>query len=274
MSNPKPPKEDLQSRLLGSMVNTAFFSWQSALIIAFGIVMFALNITPAGLPAFFWLIFSLIGVALYVGISVTDPSVQQATLNNLLVERFNPADIKNYGARQRLEQALEYFNAMQKLMATRDAASRAEFQNTLDEVDDWIGHLYQLGKRIDTFDNNDIINRDRMSARREVTQIEKRIKAEPDEVVKDELRNALELKQRQLENLQVLETNIKRADIQMENTLAALGTVYAQLQLISSKDIDKGSAKRLRNEVHDQVMNLQDTIAAIDEVQNFQRSAT
>jgi len=271
MSNQKP-KTELQNQLLRSLINTAFFSWQSALIIAVCIIFFAFNVSLLGLPAASWLVFGVIGVGAYVAATISDPTVQQSALSGLLTERFNPQDIQNFGARQRLQKALEYYNAMQALAATRSAASQAEFKATLDEVDDWIEHLHELGKRIDLFDSNEIINRDRMSARREVQQIEKRIKAEPNQTVKDELHKSLELKRRQLENLQTLETNIKRADIQMENTLSALGTVYTQLQLISSKDIDKSSTKRLQNEVHDQVLSLQDTIAAIDEVQahNYQ----
>jgi len=50
--------------------------------------------------------------------------------------------------------------------------------------------------------------------------------------------------------------------------------VYAQLQLIDSKDLDSARAKRLQEEIHDEVMSLQDTISAIDEVQSFHHAAS
>jgi len=59
---------------------------------------------------------------------------------------------------------------------------------------------------------------------------------------------------------------MKRAGIQLYNTLAALGTLYAQVQVIDSKDMDSARARRLRDEIHDEVAELQDTILAMDEV--------
>jgi hypothetical protein len=266
------PSSKLRNSLLTTLVSSAFFSWQSALIIALSILLFAFSVTPAGLPAFFWLIFGALGVALFVVATVTDQGAQQRILEGILRDKYNPDDIKNDGARRRLEQALEYYAAIQKLVATRNAASRVEFQSTLDEIDKWIEHLYELGKRIDQFDENQIINRDRIRARNELDELRRRLKAEPDERVQAELKRSIEIKETQLENLKTLEANVKRADIQMDNTLAALGTVYTQLQLIGSKSIDRGSAQRLQNQVHDQIMDLQDTIAAIDEVQSYQTS--
>lgn len=59
---------------------------------------------------------------------------------------------------------------------------------------------------------------------------------------------------------------MKRAGLQLDNTLAALGTLYAQVQVIDSKDMDSARARRLRDEIHDEVAELQDTILAMDEV--------
>ena len=266
MSDNAPSVRD---RLLRSMVSSAFFSPQSALILGLSIIFFAFNVAPfEWWEPFFWLIFGALGEAAYVGATISDPRAQDRVISQMLTDRYNPNHIKNPGAQERMKKALEYYSAIQTLMTTRSGASKMEFQHTLDELDDWIEYLYELGKRVDRFDENQIINRDRMDARRELEALKRRIKAEPDERVKEEVQRAIQLKETQLENLKNLEANVKRADIQMDNTLSALGTVYAQLQLIGSKAMDSGSAKRLRNEVHDQVMGLQDTIAAIDEVQS------
>jgi len=254
------------------MISSAFFSWQSALIIALSLIFFAFGFSLLGLPPAAWLVFGALGELAYIAATVTDKGAQQRMMHQALTERYDPNTISNPAARSRLKKALEYYSAIQSLIATRSGASRVEFQNTLDEIDEWIGHLYKLGKRVDSFDENEIINRDRMQARRELDQIKNRLNVEPDERVKEELRRSIKLKETQLDNLKSLEANVKRADIEMENTLSALGTLYAQLQVIGSKEVDRGSAQRLRNEVHDQVMSLQDTIAAIDEVQTSSRT--
>lgn len=263
----------LQNRTLSAMVMNAFFSLPSALIVALFIVLTGLSLLISSFPLSWpiWLLFGILGEGAYLFATVTDPQAQQRVVQQMLLERFNPHHIKNPAAQQRLRSALEYYAAMQKLMLSRLGASRAEFQNVLDEIDDWIAELYNLGQRIDQFDENAIINRDRMRSRNELDALNRRLNAETDERVKEELRRSIEIKKTQLENLQNLEANVKRADIQMDNTLAAMGTVYAQMQLIGSKSIDSSRAQRLRNEIHDQVMGLQDTIAAIDEVHSASR---
>lgn len=259
----------VRNRTLNAVLSSAFFSWQSAVIIALAIIFFGLNLAVLGLPAWFWLVFGAIAEALYLVVSVTDPRVQQRAMTQALEYKYTPSDIKNPTARGRLVKAMEYYAAIQSLMQTRSHASRLEFQHTLDDISDWIGYLHELGKRIDQFEDNDLINRDRMQARQELENLNKRLKVEQDLRVQKELQEAIKLKEIQLDNLKNLEANAKRADIEMDSKLSALGTVYAQLQVIGSKKIDSSRVQRLRNEVHDQVMELQDTISAIDEVQQY-----
>ncbi len=52
----------------------------------------------------------------------------------------------------------------------------------------------------------------------------------------------------------------------MENTLAALGTLYTQLQLIGAKDVDSGRTQRLQEDIAEQIASLQDIAEAMDEV--------
>ncbi len=262
MSSGQP--RDFRTRLLRRMVGAAFFTWQSAVIIALFFLLGVFGAPPLGVG---WWAVGLLGQAAYLWATLTDASARQRIMQQLLTERYNPHDIKSLVARQRLEKALEYYSAIQSVIDTRGGAGKVAFQNTLDEIDDWLGHLHTLGKRLDRFDENEIINRDRRQARNELAALEKRLKMEDDPRVRDEIERSISLKQTQMDNLQQLESNVKRADIQMDNTLSALGTVYAQMQLIGSKDIDSGSAQRLRNEVHDQILELQDAIAAIDDVQ-------
>ena len=49
-------------------------------------------------------------------------------------------------------------------------------------------------------------------------------------------------------------------------TSSNLGTIYSQTMLVDVKDIDSGRAKRLRQEISEEVNELQDLILAMDEV--------
>jgi hypothetical protein len=104
----------------------------------------------------------------------------------------------------------------------------------------------------------------------DLESLRRRLERESDQGVRTELEEAIQTKETQLANLRSLENNIKRADIQLDHTLSALGTVYAQMQLIDSKDVGSSRTQRLHEEIRDEVASLQDTISAIDEVQSYQ----
>jgi hypothetical protein len=59
---------------------------------------------------------------------------------------------------------------------------------------------------------------------------------------------------------------IRRAELQLENTLTHLGTIYSQTMLVDAKDIDSGRARRLRQEIVDEVTEINDVLLAMDEV--------
>ena len=79
----------------------------------------------------------------------------------------------------------------------------------------------------------------------------------------------LELLQKQLMSLEASARTIKRAEIHLESTLSALGTVYAQMSLLGTKDTGSTRGQRLSIEIKDEIDKLQDTIDAMDEVQFY-----
>jgi hypothetical protein len=84
--------------------------------------------------------------------------------------------------------------------------------------------------------------------------------------VRATLNNTIADKQRQWEQLSHLQNTMEKAQYQLESTLASLGTVYAQLQTIDLQGSDKGHAERLREDIGEQVSQLQDLSQAMDEV--------
>jgi multidrug resistance efflux pump len=84
--------------------------------------------------------------------------------------------------------------------------------------------------------------------------------------VRATLNNTIADKQRQWEQLSHLQNTMEKAQYQLDSTLAALGTVYAQLQTIDLQGSDKGHVERLREDIGEQVSQLQDLSQAMDEV--------
>ena len=69
-----------------------------------------------------------------------------------------------------------------------------------------------------------------------------------------------------------LQNSMQRAELQLEHTLTAMGTIYSQLLLVGAKDVDSGRVRRLREEVAEEVNGLQDVLDSMDEV--YETSAT
>ena len=268
-------KQDMQGRAWRAILGAAFFSVESAVIIALSIALFGLGYLPFDWwQAGYWLIFGALAEAVYLGVTVTDPNAAQRAVDAMLTDRYNPNDIKNATARERLKRALEYHHLIGKAANQHSGVMRTSINTTASEINDWIEQIYRLAKRMDDFEENEVINRDRRMVPQDLKNLRRRLEVEEAASVRAELEEAIQTKETQLANLRNLENNVKRADIQLDHTLSALGTVYAQVQLIDAKDVDSARAQRLQDEIRDEVMSLQDTISAIDEVQSYQVGAT
>jgi hypothetical protein len=156
---------------------------------------------------------------------------------------------------------------MLKLISQHSGAMRTQLQQTVADVNDWIGQMYDLAQHIDNFEGNDLVERDRRMVPQQLEKVQIRLKQETDPEVQRDLKEQVDRLQLQLDNLNATANSVKRAEIQLDSTLSSLGTIYAQMSLLGTKDVDSSRAQRLRQDIRDEVSGLQDTIDAMDEVQ-------
>jgi hypothetical protein len=270
MPREKRASEEVQQRALTAMLTDAFFTWPSAVNIAFALVMFFL--VPHLFPwwqNWFWIIFGAVAEAIYLVATLTDPVASQQAVSRMLTEKYDPNTIKNLSARQRMQKALEYKKNIDAFVMQQTGALKVSLGQTASEINDWIELIYRLARSIDTFEANTIIDRDRRSVPTELEGLKRRLSLETDPAVKAELQEAIEIRQRLLDSLQSIANSVKRTDIKLDNTLAQLSTVYAQMQLLDTKALDSGRAQRLRAEIQEEIASLSDTINAMDDVHNY-----
>ena len=266
--------DDMRQQAWRAILKNAFFSVESALIIALTLLFFGLGYQPAAWwQSGYWLVLGAVAEALYLGATITDPQAAQRAVSTMLSERFDPDDIHNPTARERLKRALEYQRLIREAARRHRGAMRRSIETTADEVNDWIAHIYHLARRLDEAEANRVLVRDRRMVPYELQRLQRRLRSEADDAVRAELEETIRTIEAQLANLQALENNLKRADIQLDHTLSALGTVYTQVQLLDAKDVDSARTRRLQSEIHDEVTSLQDTLAALEEVQSYHQRA-
>ncbi|MCI0714483.1 MAG: hypothetical protein L0154_30295 [Chloroflexi bacterium] len=258
---------ELRRRAGRAIFRNAVISPQSLSILVIALMGVLLNISFLGLDPAAWLIFGAIAELLYVGFTFSDPHAASAAVSRMFRREFDPRTVRNQHARQRLEQALEYYNQMSRLAAQTSGARRVQMDATISRVDDWIESIYRIAHRIDNYEENDLINRDRLRVPNDLKVMRQRLSSEPDESIREEIEESIRMKETQWRNLQDLDAYVKRADVQLDATLTALGTIFAQLQLMDSKAIDNSRAARLKEKIDEEVLSLRDTIDTIDDVQ-------
>jgi len=85
------------------------------------------------------------------------------------------------------------------------------------------------------------------------------------------LQQVITSKETQLSNLEQLARTMERGQLQLENTVSALGTIYSQFLLLEAQDVESGRMSRLNQDIAEQVKSLNDVVSTLDEL--YHRSA-
>jgi hypothetical protein len=165
-----------------------------------------------------------------------------------------------------LNKALAYQAQIESLIeATANPNARARLQDLAGEVSEWVQAIEDLVRRIDDFQGNSLIRQDLEAVPQAITKLEAQLANETDSDVQVQLERTLNNRRNQLTALERLQNTMKRAEIQIESTLSALGTIYSQLLTGESTD-HVADYSRLSAEVDEEVRLLQDRLEALEEV--------
>jgi hypothetical protein len=271
--------DELRQRATKALVSYAVFRWESAVTLAFTLILTILVGDPfGGLLSFwrrwFWLVLGVIAEALIIVTSIYDPEVRERVVGQMFRQKFDPDEIQTVEYRRKIVKALEYREHMEYLVQrTRDGALRTHLEATVNDVSYWISNMFSLAERLDHYSHSAILQQDKDAIPAEIEKLEQRLSQETDTRVQAQIERTIQQKRSQLVQLEQLDNTMDRAELQLDDTLSAMGTAYAQMQLIEAKDIDSGRAKRLREDIADQVQSLNDVALAMDQVYSSGTSA-
>lgn len=263
--------DNARQKVFGSLLMHALLRWESlvTIIVTAILFLFVNDITMLGIEwqPWFWLVLGGLAETALVASTLTDPEATEQALAEDFEQQYDLRRIRNRVSRERLRDAFEYRRNMLKLVERSKGSMRTRLRTLVNDVSDWITHMYNLAEHIDMFEGNELVERDRRTVPQQIEKVKVRIQHEGDERVKMDLERQLNQLQQQQMNLEATVSNIKRAEIQLESTLSSLGTVYAQMSLLGAKETDSAKGTRLTVEVKDEIDKLQDIIEAMDEVQ-------
>ena len=263
-------RDEVRQRVFGTLLMNALLRWESVVTIMVTAILFLFvnDISVLGLEwqPWFWLVLGGLVEGALVASTITDPNEAQEALAREFESQYDLSHIRTENSRDQLRKALEYRRDMLMLSKRHQGSMRMNLRQTVEDVNDWIAHMYDLATHIDSSKGNEIMRRDQKDVPIKIERTIDRIQREEDPLVKQDLERQLHQLEQQRANLEATRNSVKRAEIQLESTLASLGTVYAQMSLLGTKEVDSARAQRLRLEIQDEVASLQDTLDAMDDV--------
>ncbi len=248
---------------------------ENAVILAGAILLafFLPSPLPGALPwwgAWTWLLLGALGVAAMTFSGVKDPQEREKAVERLFREKYNVAGLHDRSLKEKLRKAEEYHVQIKAaIKGQKDGILKERMQRTTGEIYDWIGNMVRLARRLDSFRGDPIIKGDREGLRESIPALEKRMQREEDDRVRQQIETTLADQRRLQSNIAELENRMQRADLQLDSSLAALGTVYSQILLVGSKEVDGDRAERLSADIANEVTSLQDVVDSINEIYDY-----
>ena len=261
-------REQLEKDVGKALLRNAVFRLESALMVGGTLLatVFMPNVIP-WIPWFAWPIVGIIGEVAIIVSTLTDKAEQQKAIETLFREKYTFAGIRDRALLSKLNEAEQYRQRIQALVEQhREGPLRDRMKSTTDQVYDWIANMVALARRLDTYRSDRILRRDLENVPREMERLKVRLQMERDPRVRDQMAQTLESNREQVAALSELRGRMDRADLELDHSLAALGTVYSQLLLIGTKDVDSDRAERLRDDIRGEVLALRDIVDSLNEV--------
>lgn len=168
---------------------------------------------------------------------------------------------------RKLARAVEYRKDINRLIKKHQGGPFAsQLQDINANIIQWEQYLRHLIIRIRNFETNQLIQRDLKEVPAAIGRLQSQLAAETNPHVQQEIREALERYQTQQEQLNALAIIMRRTELDIDETLATIGAIYSQLQLLGAKEIDSSRASRISTDISEQSARLGDLLAAMDDV--------
>lgn len=262
-------RETLEKRAQKAILQYAFLRPESAVVIALTILLsfFGPRIVDI-LPWWSWLLGGAASEAILVLSSLTDSEAHRRVVAQMLQDEFHPERLNDAWLQKQVQEAFDYRSRITTaIRERRDSVLKDHLSDTASQLDEWLEEVYALAQRLDRYKRERELHvNNRQRAQERIKQLEEQLDDESSSAVKREIEYNLDSLRRQLEAINQLESAMERARLRLENTITSMGTIYTQTMLVGAKDIDSGRAKRLRQEISEEVTELGDVLIAMDEV--------
>jgi len=135
-----------------------------------------------------------------------------------------------------------------------------------DDLERWEERVRLLARRLSQLESDELLRRDRAELPATIKRLEGQVAAETDPAVGERLESALNGYRAQQDQLEALDSLKRRTELQLDETLAAMGTIYSQLRVLDAMEVDGARAASISDDIQSQVVSLGDLVEAMSEV--------
>lgn len=165
------------------------------------------------------------------------------------------------------QRAVSYRRRIQSLIKSRRPGPLAErLARVSESLKSWEERVGQLADRLTLFENDDLIRRDIKEVPARIARLERLVELEVDPEIRSQMAKTLAAYREQQRQLDRLTRVMRRTRLNLDDTLAAMGTIYSQVQVLNAMDVDGATAARIAGEIDSEVNRLNDLLSALSEV--------
>ncbi|MFO7917049.1 MAG: hypothetical protein R6V13_03090 [Anaerolineae bacterium] len=261
-------RDDFEEHATRAIISYAFFRWESALTI--GATILLLFFLPTPFPWWrwwYWLVLGTIFEALIVYTSITDEETNRQVVAAVLRERYRPGNIRTEKYKEQLKRALEYRERIEaNIAATPPGLLRDQLYGDTRGIADWLEHIYTVIQRLDAYERNEILHKDRREIPAQIERLQKALDREDDANVQDQIQKTLSTQKGHLQELYDLENIMEEAQFRVEETVSSLGTIYSQLQRIRAQKMSRSRIEHLTTDIDEQIQRLEDILESMNRI--------
>jgi len=164
------------------------------------------------------------------------------------------------------ERAASYRRRLQSIIKKRRPGPIADvLAEVVAKLTRWEERVGQLADRLNAFETDSIIQRDIKEVPGDITRLERQLVRETDPDLQQQIARTLDAYRAHRTQLETLVRLLRRTRFQLDDTLAAMGTIYSQVQVVDAMDLDGARAVQIGEEIQEQVDRLNDLLSAMTE---------
>lgn len=252
----------MKNKLKFALIQQALVRWENAVLIALAILLTAFFPQPFSFwPVWGWGALALVGVIAITLSGLGEPAVQSAAIEDVLYQEYNPETIKTPAIRASFLQSLKYRRTIDQMITqTPDGIIRGRLNDLADKIKQWTSYIYELARMLDDYQRDPMLHKDSAAIRDELTKIKAGLPRQTSQDVIAESQNLIASKQKYLQTSQELESKMQAAALQLEQSLDAMATIYTQLKLLETRDLDNVNTQAIDHDIDEQVSRMGDLI--------------